>query len=489
MSSKQDVTLLWHDYETFGADPRRDRPSQFAGIRTDLDLNIIGEPIELFCQQPSDFLPHPDACLITGVTPDHANELGVLEYQFIARIHEEMSQPGTCSVGYNSIRFDDEVTRNTLYRNFYDPYEREWRNGNSRWDIIDLVRAVHAFRPEALVWPKDEKGVTRFKLELLSKANGLTHDSAHDALSDVYATIELARLVKQKEPKLYDFAFSLRSKRTVQALLGNATPKPILHISSKYPAQRNCLALVLPLMPHPVNKNGVIVYDLSEDPEALLSLAAEDIHRLVFSARADLGKDEKRIPLKTIHFNRSPLIAPLSVLREGDAERLSLDLVRCKAHYARITKAAGLLDNLTQVFGEPSFAENFDPDLMIYSGGFFSDKDKKAFAQIRRSTPEQLASAHYSFADPRLEEMLFRYRARNFPKSLSVDELARWVHHRRERLTNQSDEGFMTINDYKGCISQHLLADIPVDENSKGILDNLIAYGERLESLVKLDDD
>jgi len=485
MANKQVVTLLWHDYETFGADPRRDRPSQFAGIRTDIDLNIIGEPIELFCQQSMDALPHPQACLITGLTPDKANKQGVPEYQFIAKIHQELASPGTCGVGYNSIRFDDEVTRNTLYRNFYDPYEREWRNGNSRWDIIDLVRAVHAFRPEGIIWPKDEKGVTRFKLELLTQANGLSHEAAHDALSDVHATIDLARLIKKKQPKLYEFAFSLRAKRTVQGLLSHTTSKPVLHISSKYPAERNCIAVVLPIMPHPVNSNGVIVYDLSENPEALLSLSAADIHRRIFTPTAKLEEGESRIPLKTIHLNRSPIVAPLSVLREGDAERLALDLALCKTHYDRIVGAKGLTDTLSQVFSEPPLKENFDPDLMIYSGGFFSDTDKRLIAQVRRSSPEQVAKAYYSFSDPRLEEMLFRYRARNFPESLDENEKERWLWHCRERLTSQGEEGFMTLEDYKQYIEELLCGEnAKSDLASREILENLKQYGGRLEELI-----
>ncbi|MBL4608492.1 MAG: exodeoxyribonuclease I, partial [Pseudomonadales bacterium] len=404
--------------------------------------------------------------------------------QFIAKIHQEFSLPGSCGVGYNSIRFDDEVTRNTLYRNFYDPYEREWRNGNSRWGIIDLVRAVHAFRPEGINWPKDEQGVTRFKLELLSEANGLSHDSAHDALSDVYATIELARLIKQKQPKLYDFAFSLRAKRTVQDLLIHSPAKPVLHISSKYPADQNCLAMVLPLMPHPVNKNGMLVYDLSESPDELLSLSAADIHRRIFTATSKLEEGESRIPIKTIHFNRSPIVAPLSVLREGDAERLGLNLDHCKANYARLSEAEGLTDKLTQVFSESSMPENFDPDLMIYSGGFFSDADKRLFTQIRRSSAEQIGKAFYSFSDPRLEEMLFRYRARNFPESLDVSEQERWLKHCRERLTNQGEEGYMTLVGYRLCIDE-LLADdgAQCGVASREILENLKQYGEKLENL------
>ena len=187
-------SIYWYDFETFGNNPRRDRASQFAGIRTDEDLNIIGDPLVMYCKPANDFLPNPMACLITGITPQLTLEKGIAEAEFTRRILEEFAQPGTCVAGYNSIRFDDEVTRQLLYRNFHDPYEREWKNGNSRWDIIDMVRLCAATRPEGIEWPKKEDGSNSFRLEELTKANGITHAEAHDALSDVLATIEFAQV-------------------------------------------------------------------------------------------------------------------------------------------------------------------------------------------------------------------------------------------------------------------------------------------------------
>lgn len=107
------TTLYWHDYETSGTDPRRDRPMQFAGLRTDEDLNVVGEPLSLYCRLADDVLPQPDACLVTGLTPARVNREGVAEAEFIGRIVAELGRPGTCGVGYNSLRFDDEVTRGT----------------------------------------------------------------------------------------------------------------------------------------------------------------------------------------------------------------------------------------------------------------------------------------------------------------------------------------------------------------------------------------
>ena len=309
-----DKSIYWYDFETFGKDPRRNRASQFAGIRTDEDLNIISEPLVFYCAPADDFLPDPMACLITGISPQKALADGVCEVEFIKRIHEEFSQPGTCVAGYNSIRFDDELTRQLLYRNFYDPYEREWKNGNSRWDIIDMARLCAATRPEGIVWPLREDGSTSFRLEQLTAENGIEHADAHDALSDVIATIEFAKLIKQKQPKLYDYVYQLRNKRAVQSEIDMVTRKPVLHVSMMYPATQGCLALVMPLCPHPTNNNGIIVYDLREDPESWASLSVEEIRKRIFTARDDMEQGVERIGLKTIHINKCPVIASPAVL-------------------------------------------------------------------------------------------------------------------------------------------------------------------------------
>ena len=475
-----ETNLYWHDYETFGVDPRRDAPVQFAGIRTDQDLNLMGDPLVLYCRPPTDRLPSPEACLITGITPQLAQQHGRCEAEFIAAIHAELAKPGTCGVGYNTLRFDDEVTRNTLYRNFYDPYEREWKNGNSRWDIIDMVRLTAALRPEGIEWPLDSQGRPSFRLELLTQVNGISHSGAHDALADVHATIDLARLIKKRQPRLYDFVWRNRGKHEAADLLKFGNFEPILHVSEKYPAERGCLAVVVALARHPTNQNETTVFDLSADPTPLLELDAEEIRQRLFTRAIDLPEGIERIPLKTVHLNKCPILVPLNTLRPIDAERLSIDLGRCQAHLAALKHRDGLAAKLEAVFARPKPEKGEeDPDFMIYSGGFFSGPDKQKLARLRDMDSAQLSLTHPTFDDPRLPEMLFRYRARNWPESLNAEERVRWEEFRRRRLTEKGFGGGLVLAEYEERLAQ-LEAQAELRPKEREILEYLRQWGRGL---------
>ena len=471
-------SFFWHDYETFGRVPRRDRPAQFAGIRTDADLNEIGDPVMLYCRPAPDFLPDPESCLLTGIVPQTCLERGVPEREFANAIEAALAEPGTVGVGYNTIRFDDEVTRHLFWRNLIDPYAREWQNECGRWDLLDVVRCAYALRPDGIQWPKHEDGRPSFKLEHLTVANGLAHEAAHDALSDVRATIALARLLKTAQPKLFEFCLKLRRKDAVWAEIG--VGKPFLHISGMYGPDRGCIALVWPLAPHPTNKNELIVWDLAADPGELLSLNAADIRARMFVKQEDLPEGVTRLPIKTIHVNKSPVvIGNLKTLSPAMAERWQLDLAQGLAHAQLLAAKARLLDGLwSDVFKrEPLPPLDVDEDLY---GGFVGNDDRRALQRVRGMTPEQLAQraaeGKLHFADERLDEIVFRWRARNFQASLSTDELSRWEAHRAARL-HEGEGGAQTLAAFMERIDQLGEA---ADERGEEILSALYDYAEQI---------
>ena len=427
------TSIFWYDYETTGINPRCDRPLQMAGLRTDFDLNEIDEPVNLYCQPSDDILPHPAACAITGITPGQLAEHGLSEADFMTRVHAQLAAPGTCGAGYNTLRFDDEMTRYSLYRNFFDPYAREWQGGNSRWDLIDVVRAAYALRPDGIVWPMDEEGRVTLKLERLTAANGIDHGNAHEALSDVRATIALARLIREKQPKLYDWLFNLRSKQKVLDQI--RLLQPMVHVSGRFSAARNYVGVVLPLAWHPRNKNALIVCDLQLDPQGLLDLDAETLRQRLYTRREELAEGELPVPLKLIHINKCPVVAPMSVLRPEDQQRLGLDMALYQQRALRLNDAQKVWqDKVSAIYAREDFSASQDPEQQLYDG-FIGDRDRRLCEQVRMADPTQLAQAQWPFDDERLPELLFRYRARNFPDTLSADEQERWRLFCQKRLS------------------------------------------------------
>ncbi|AFI90070.1 exodeoxyribonuclease I [Pectobacterium parmentieri] len=445
MAEKTQPTFFIHDYETFGKHPARDRPAQFAGVRTDMDFNIIGEPLVIYCRPTDDYLPEPEAVMITGITPQIALAKGVNEAEFARQIHEAFSVPGTCIMGYNNIRFDDEVSRNIFYRNFYDPYAYSWQHGNSRWDLLDALRACYALRPEGIVWPENDDGLPSFRLEHLTKANGIAHEQAHDAMSDVYATIAMAKLFKQAQPKLFEYLFPLRNKNKLSALIDIPQMKPLVHVSGMFGAARSNTSWIVPLAWHPDNRNAVIMCDLAGDMTPLLELDSQALRERLYTRQDALTADQSAVPLKLVHINKCPVLAPANTLRPEDAERLGIDRQRCLDNLALLRSNSDVREKVVELFAEaPAFAASDDVDLRLYDG-FFGDADRMAMKIIQETAPQNLPALDLTFADNRLEPLFFRYRARNFPGTLDDREQQRWLQHRRavftpERLQNYLSE-------------------------------------------------
>ncbi|HEY4529023.1 MAG TPA: exodeoxyribonuclease I [Luteimonas sp.] len=472
-------SFLFYDLETWGTDPRRTRIAQFAAIRTDAALHELGEPIEFLVRPADDLLPSPGASLVTGLVPQDAAG-GLAEAEAFARIADEMSRPRTCTLGYNSLRFDDEFVRHGLFRNFHDPYEREWRNGNCRWDLLDVMRLAHALRPDGLRWPVREDGATSFRLEHLAEANGVRIGDAHEALSDVRALIGLARLFRAAQPRLWQYALALRDKRHVAGMLDPMAMAPVLHVSQRYPSARMCAAAVLPLAIHPQIGNRVIVYDLDHEPDDLLALDAADIADRVYVRNADLPEGVARVPLKEIHTNRCPALVQWSHLRPADFERLGIDRATAEARAARIRAQGPLVaEKARRVFSrERDGRERPDVDAGLYDG-FVGDGDKARMARVRATSPGQLGAVDFGFQDPRLAELLFRYRARNWPDTLDAAERERWDGYRRQRLCADSGLSECTFDAYFTDIAR-LRAEAPADGRRQALLDRLESWGHSL---------
>ncbi len=474
-------TIFWHDYETWGVDPRRDRAAQFAGIRTNLDLEVIGESVMFYCKPTPDFLPHPDAVMVTGIAPQLADKEGVNEAEFFGKINEVFTVPGTCGAGYNSIRFDDEVTRFGFYRNFIDPYAREWQNGNNRWDILDLVRMTYALRPEGINWPTridaDGNEVASFRLEHLTTANDIEQTGAHDALVDVKATIDIARLIKNKQPRLYDYFFNLRIKNNVAPLLNThiemAQRKTMLHISGMFPASQGCISPIIPLLVHPVNKNEIICYDLRHDPSALLEMTVDEIIDNLYKPRAERDESHQHIGLKGIHINKSPAISPPNTLTKEIAERWNINWQAIEKNKLKLISDETLIRRLEEMYSRKREMGECDPDSALY-GGFINNDDRRLCNQILSSSPQKLSEWVPAFKSKRLQTLYPRYLARNWPEHLDETEYQKWQSFCQARLIDGEFDCSLTVTQFQQRLEE--LAQQELKESEQKTLQRLVEW-------------
>lgn len=418
---KNNSDFLFYDYETFGTHTSLDKPAQFASIRTDQNLNIIEEPQCFYCFPPDDYLPDPNAVLITGITPQYTEKHGSNEYKFAKKIHNVLTTPNTCIVGYNNIIFDDEITRNIFYRNFFDPYEWSWKNNNSRWDLLNIVRACHALRPNGIKWPKNEFGVPIFKLSELTKINHILHNNVHDATSDVYATIKIAQLIKKKHPKLFNFFYKYRKKDILYKSVKIESFKPVIYISSYFGAIRNNSSCILPITWDLNNKNVLIAIDLFKDVKKLISfLKKKPLSNIFFENIFDLG-------VILVHLNRCPILAPIQSLRIKDIKRLNFDIDLYKNRVNLIKENLFLIRKVNKLlFRRDSYSISSNVDLQLYNS-FFNIHDKKLINLINQTKLHHLKNIQPNFYDIRLNCLFFRYKARNFFDVLNKNEKKIWL--------------------------------------------------------------
>ncbi len=472
------TSFLWHDYETFGRDPIRERPAQFAAIRTDAQLEEIEDPTMIYCRQSPDYLPDPESCLVHGVIPQTANSLGESEWTFADKINHMMSVPGTCSAGYNNIRFDDEFSRQLFFRNLLDPYAREWSNGNSRWDLIDIVRLTRALRPEGIEWPVDENGKPTNKLEKLTDANGISHANAHDALSDVYATIAMAKLIRKKQPRLYEWAFNRRKKMSALAELSLVSKPAVIHVSGMFSSEFAHTSIVMPVGTHPVNQNGILVYDLRHDPTDLIKCSREEIAERLFTKQSELPEHMTRIPVKTVHANRCPVIAPLSALTKENITSLHLNVNQAlKYREMLLPSVDSVQEKLTWAFSAREYPPVEDPELTLYAGSFASAKDRAIMQKLHAQSHDGDQPVNADFDDDRLREIWFRARGRSHTSSLNATEKEQWYAFCRTRVNAGLDQ-FRNHEAFTNSLIK--LRESHRDPHYIEIFDSLEQYGQQV---------
>ena len=430
-------SYFFYDLETSGLNPRLDRIMQFAGIRTDENLKQIGDPYNLLVKLNDDTLPSPEALMVTGISPQATLSDGYTEAQFAKILYEEIFTPETIAIGFNNIRFDDEFIRYLFWRNFHDAYEWSWKDDRSRWDLLDAVRMTRALRPEGINWPTDAEGKATNRLELLTKENGLAHEKAHDALSDVEALIAVTGLIRDKQPQLFNYLFSMRDKKMVKKLINLDNREPFVYTSGRYNAEYNKTTVAFPLTS---SKNGnVVVYDLRYDPTPFFDKSQKELEDIFYASWEERQKkDYTPLPVKDLKYNQVPAVAPVNVLgKENGWEKIGLTLSEIEKHKKILLSRPDFSEKIRTLFeNSPAFKKNINPEAQLYDS-FLPDKDRSLLYMIQNANANKLADLQPNFIDERLPELLLHYKARNYPTSLSEEESIKWEEWRAAHINSQ----------------------------------------------------
>ncbi len=449
---------------------------QFGGQRTDMNLKAIGKPDNYLVRLTNDVLPQPDAILTHGITPQKTLAEGISETEFLHFFTDKIATQGTIFAGYNNIRFDDEFIRFSLWRNFFDAYEWHWQLDCSRWDLIDVVRMTRALRPDGIEWPFAPDGKPSVRLELMAAINKLGQGNHHDALSDVKVSIAVARLIKLKQPKLFDYLLNLRDKTKVEVLVNGGDP--LIYTSGRYPSE-HLKTTVAAVVGSTTDRPGALMYDLRINPDDFINLKPDELAKR-WQAR---GEDVPYFPVKTLSYNRCPAVAPLNVLDAQSAKKLGLDLKKIEQNRKQLAKTTTFAKRLNEALeiiyppGPPKLVVSEDEvDGLLYEG-FAKAADKTKMSMVRAADEATITNLEPNFNDKRLKTLFPLYKARNFPGSLTPEEVAIWEKFRSRRLLGGGEDS-RAAKFFKRL--EELASRPHIDKQQKFILEELSIYGQSI---------
>jgi len=409
-------TYLFYDTETTGLSRCFDQVVQFAAIRTDARFREL-ERQELLIRLRPDVVPAPRAFL-THRIPLQRCQQGVTESEGIATIHRLLNEPGTTSLGYNTLGFDDELLRFSFYRNLLNPYSHQHANGCGRMDLYPMTVAYYLFDKSDLTWPQSNDTAS-FKLEALSLANHLAEGQAHDAMTDVEATLELARRLAKEQP-VWHYLAGYSSRQQSAQRISKLPPWPSgapsdhgadrlgLLIDGRFGAAANFITPVLGLGRHHHYRNQTRWLRLDQ-PE----LTAATVESIADSAWVvTIKPGEPGLLLPWLGRYQHLLTEPRTTL--------------CQQNLARLAAEPGLLQAIRQHNLEFTWPDipGLDLDAALYQAGFFSDQELTLGAELRAAPAAEKSAIAAQFPTPNSRLLAQLLVARNYPEVASSDDLA-----------------------------------------------------------------
>lgn len=433
------MKFVFYDTETTGTHVRFDQVLQFAAVYTDENFNEL-DRINLRCRLLPHIIPAPDALLVTRVDPNALMQEPLSHYEFARQIHARMSGWGPAVfIGHNTLKLDEEILRQTFWQNLLDPYVTSAR-GSIRADTLPILRAAHTIDPDTVKIATTENGNPSFKLDQIATMNGFNGHDAHDALGDVYATIYMARLVRERMPQVWNAMMAMADPRKAADLVEKNRMvrlltyfgRPKIHDVTKVGQQ-------------PSNPKQIALFDLSRDPTPYLDLDADAL-------LAAFDADERAFRLART--NAMPTLFPIDMPGLAATEPTERDVLvrRLDAIHGHPTfmQNVGLaLEKRTERYGDSPHVEE-----QIYSG--FPSWDDKSRMQAFHRLPDwaQRYAAIGQFQDRRLRSLALRLVYVNAPEVLP--ETVRNAVTRamvRDRLLAEGDVPWTTLHAAKAALA------------------------------------
>ena len=438
------MQILWYDYETSGRDAAVDRPVQLGWQVTDPGMEPVADAESLLVRLPDDVLPSPGAMLVHQILPDVHQRDGISEAE-LAKHLEQLIAPRTLVAGYNSRGFDDKFTQHIFYRCLRDPYAWQYADGRGRFDLYPVVLTYFVLAPESIRWPEDHDGRPRFKLDRIGPLNQLDQGlkRAHDASSDAAVTARLARQLALHDPDLFATCLKRIDKHFVtDQIRADGRSEGFLEVTSFAGWDQGFVRDLWIPFRLSERSNDYVAFDLNYDPQQVMTNLIGLVERYSID-RSELRKQVRAMGIHTIRINAQPMLFRRATLEPHIKSRLEAfgrDEVRQNQHldvWQHIQESPAfkqLYQLAVQVLVETEQALPDDVDFGLYAGKFLSTHDKDLLASLPLMDPEALSQWTQSFDDPRYDTLLFRYRARNFPQSLTQSEWKLWQKTRREKL-------------------------------------------------------
>jgi exodeoxyribonuclease-1 len=458
-------TYLFYDIETTGLNKAFDQVLQFAAIRTDLNLQEI-ERYEINVKLNPDIIPSPYA-LITHHIGLKENAESFSEFSAIKQIHQYFNHPGTISLGYNTLGFDDEFLRFSFYRNLLPPYTHQFANNCSRMDLYPMTLMYFLFKPHVLNWPTHE-GKTTLKLEYLNSANQLTEGRAHNAMVDVEATLELARRLF-KEREMWDYVKDYFNKKIDQERLQPLQNNTIALMVDGRLRDHAYLAPVLYVGQHRHYKNQLLWLQL-DSPE-LTKITKNNITETTRVTNKKCGEPYFILPLKDrfttqLHPKRRALAEHNKKWLETNPESLKL-----------------ITDYYTD-YQYPTYP-NTDVEASLYLNGFYSAEEESFCRLFHKVPPKEKARLTEELHFPKLKTLALRILGRHFSDAMSHSQQEQFSAYLRAVNPVNDEDAIIDFQGRKRTTPTSALQDITDIKTQKLLSNEQMALLSELEQYLE----